>query len=374
MISRRCVLGLLLLTLAPGCRAETPHASGAASPESLRRDFRSLVFEGRTVRPLLPRTVLTHTAEGRRVERVQFETEPGEQAVAAIARPETAAGRLPAVIVQHYLGGTKDDPLIQGLVWQLAGRGYLAIAIDGRFRGERGATSLQQAMDRAFETGKGRPWLIDTVYDLLRTVDYLASRPDVDPKRIGMVGISEGGIETWMAAAADERIAAAVPIIGVTRFASAISDLSSPDGRARVKLFEPFLQRAAHRMGETAVTEKVVREAWDRLVPGLRDRFDADRLLPLIAPRPLLILNHERDELMPLQGAREAYAAARRRYVSLGAADRIRLDVAPGLPHKGQDPTEIVAMFEWLDRWLKPASSSGSGKPLSGAEVGHQSP
>jgi hypothetical protein len=141
-----------------------------------------------------------------------------------------------------------------------------------------------------------------------------------------------------------------------------------------VKLFEPFLQKAAHRMGEPAVNEKVVREAWDRLVPGLRDRFDADRLLPLIAPRPLLILNHERDELMPLQGAREAYAAARRRYVSLGAGEKIRLDVAPGLPHKGQDPTEIAAMFEWLGRWLQPrppsAPSQSPPAPATGDASG----
>jgi hypothetical protein len=108
----------------------------------------------------------------------------------------------------------------------------------------------------------------------------------------------------------------------------------------------------------------VVREAWDRLVPGLRDRFDADRLLPLIAPRPLLILNHERDELMPLEGAREAYAAARQQYVRLGAGSRIRLDVAPGLPHKGQDPAEIAAMFEWLERWLKNAPSSAPKNTL----------
>jgi hypothetical protein len=212
-------------------------------------------------------------------------------------------------------------------------------------------------MDRAIESGKGHPWLIDTVYDLLRTVDYLASRPDVDPTRIGMIGISEGGIETWMAAAADERIAVAVPIIGVTRFARAVGETSTTAGQARVKLFQGFLDRYAKRLGEKEVNDRVVRAAWDRLVPGLRDRFDADRMLPLIAPRPLLILNHERDELIPVEGAREAYAAARKRYEALGAGDRVRLDIAPGLPHAGQDPAEIAALFAWLERWLKPSAA-----------------
>lgn len=349
---RRVLPVLLLIALAPGCRA-AGCGSSDADRASLRRDFRALVYSGRTVSRIEPATILTSNREGRRVERVRFETEPGERVIAAIARPENAEGRLPAVIVQHYLGGTKDDLIIQGLMWQLAGRGFLAIAIDGRYRGERGQIGLQQAMDRAIETGKGHPWLIDTVYDVLRTVDYLQGRPDVDPKRIGMVGISEGGIETWMAAAADERIAVAVPVIGVTRFARAVGDTSTAAGQARVKLFKPFLERFAQRLGEKEVNDRVVREAWDRLVPGLRDRFDADRMLPLIAPRPLLILSHERDDLIPLEGAREAYAAARARYEVLGAKDRLRMDVAPGLPHAGQDPTEIAALLEWFVRWLK---------------------
>lgn len=347
------VLFALCLLPAPGCRAAGIEEGSAADRAALQRDFRALVFGGRIESKIVPTTILTTTHEGRRVERVRFETEPGERVIAAVARPEKAEGRLPAVIVQHYLGGTKDDLIIQGLVWQLAGKGFLAIAIDGRYRGERGDVTLQQAMDRAVETGKGHPWLVDTVYDVLRTVDYLVSRPDVDAARIGMVGISEGGIETWMAAAADERIAVAVPVIGVTRFARAVGDTSTAAGQARVRLFKPFLERFASRLGEKEVNDRVVREAWDRLVPGLRDRFDADRLLPLIAPRPLLILNHERDELMPLEGARAACAAARTRYAALGAADHLRMEVAPGLPHAGQDPAEIQALLQWLERWLK---------------------
>jgi dienelactone hydrolase len=358
---------LLLFGLVCGCHAATPVPVGSG-PEALRRQFRDLVFENRKVSPIRASTILTTTTEGRRVERVRFETEPGQQAVAAIARPEKAEGRLPAVIVQHYLGGSKDELLIQGLMWQLAARGFLAVAIDGRYRGERAEPTLKEAVDRALESGKGRPWLIDTVYDVLRTLDYLVTRPDVDAARIGMVGISEGGIETWMAAAVDTRIAVAVPVIGVTRFAAAYRDLSGPDGEARVQLFRPYLKGFAHRLGESEVDARVVRQAWDRLVPGLRDRFDADRLIPLIAPRPLLILNHERDELFPLAGARVVYEAARQRYEALGAGVHLRMEVAAGLPHAAQDPAEIAALTAWLEKWLKERGgrSSSDGQP-SGA-------
>ena len=118
---RRAFWLLCFLLLAPGCRA----APGAAQEQALRQEFHNFVYEGRKAPPIRATVLLTHQAEGRKVERVRFETEPGEQVVAAIARPEKGEGRLPAVIVQHYLGGSKDEIIIQALVWQLAGRGFL---------------------------------------------------------------------------------------------------------------------------------------------------------------------------------------------------------------------------------------------------------
>src|SRR5438874_1730934 len=133
--ARDLLLLTLLFALSPGCHAAERDGEKPAAAETLRRDFRSLVFGGRTMAKIEPKTLLTSTAEGRRVERVQFDSEPGERVIAAVARPAKAEGRLPVVIVQHYLGGSKDELIIQGLVWQLAGRGFLAVAIDGRYRG-----------------------------------------------------------------------------------------------------------------------------------------------------------------------------------------------------------------------------------------------
>jgi predicted alpha/beta-fold hydrolase len=344
-------IALAIGVTATGCRA--------AEPESrLQAEYYRFLTAGRARGALKPETISQDTREGKRVERVAFTSEAGERVVAAVVRPETASGRLPAVIVQHWLGGSKEEFAIQALLWQFATRGYLAVAIDGRYRGERArGRTLQSAMIETLRTGKGRPWLLDTVYDVLRTVDYLETRDDVDRERIGMTGVSEGGLVTWLATAADPRIRVAAPVVGVTRFKDMMAQLDTGAGQARVNLFRPVLEAFAKQQGAEKIDEDLARKAWERLLPGFTERFEADRLVPLIAPRPLLILSHEKDELIPLAGAEAVYAAARARYRALGAEERLRFRVAPGLTHAGQDMTEIAALFDWFDRWLKPTGS-----------------
>src|SRR5205085_11830097 len=110
------------------------------------------------------------------------------------------------------------------LMRKLADKGFLAVAIDARYHGARtkagkGSTEYQQAILRAWrEPGREHPFFFDTVWDVMRLIDYLQTRDDVDARRIGLTGISKGGIETYLAAAADVRIAAAVPCIGVQSF------------------------------------------------------------------------------------------------------------------------------------------------------------
>src|SRR5437764_8305349 len=105
-----------------------------------------------------------------------------------------------------------------------ATRGFLALAIDGRYHGERTKAGYDNAIFRAYKTGKEHPFYYDTVWDVMRLIDYLETRDDVDPKRIGLIGISKGGIETYLAAAADSRIAVAVPGIGVQSFRWALEN------------------------------------------------------------------------------------------------------------------------------------------------------
>lgn len=335
------------------CVAAAPPA--AAPTASVREQFRQLIFKDRRPTPFQPQVVSKMESATVRTERVKISIEEGQSAVAIVSRPKEA-GKYPAVIVQHYLGGSKDVFLFGSLLGGLAQKGFVAVAIDGRYRGERqNGKSLEAAMAESLRTGKGHPWLIDTAYDVLRVVDYLQTRDDVDPNRIGMTGISEGGILTWMCSSIDDRIKVAAPIIGVTCFAEALDQAEGPELQARVKLFQPALSEFAKSQNQPDINGRVLKLAWERLIPGALDRFDGPSLVPEIAPRPLLILNHEKDEIIPVGGARKVYEATEKRYKQLNAADRLEFHVAPGLKH-----TDVAAilgeanmMVQWMDRWLK---------------------
>jgi len=347
-VSLGVVLGLMFWSAwTVGCRAQAP-----AAP-SLREDFRRVVVGDRKPSALNPQPVSQMDVGELKVERVRFTPEEGQSAVALIYRPNDGA-KHPAVIVQHFLGGSKDHFLFVPLMTQMAKRGFVVAAIDGRFRGERqNGKSLEAAMAESLRTGKGRPWLYDTAYDILRFVDYLQTRPDVDPQRIGMTGLSEGGILTWMCAALDDRIKVAVPLIGVTQFSEALQDSTGPEYQAKLKLFEPALKEYAKDLGQTEINGKLLRQAWDKLTPGMLDRFDAPKLIPEIAPRPLLIISHEQDELFPIAGAKVVHEAAKTRYKELKAEDRLDFRVAPGLKHAAFNLAGITGMMDWMERWLK---------------------
>lgn len=363
--SRLSVASLVLqLALAPGWGAED---RALPAGEALRAEFRQLVMANRQPAPLDPRLVRQGEEMGLREERIRLTPEAGEEAIAVVLRTPPP-GRRPVVIVQHFLGSHKDDMPIRLLLRQIAGQGYLAVAIDGRYRGERQrGKTLYDAIAEALRSGHGHPWLIDTVYDLLRLLDYVVTRPDADPQQIGVLGLSEGGMIAWMAAVCDDRLKVVIPMLGVTRFADLIANAASPAAQQTVAPLREALANFAQQLGEPEVNEKVWRAAWERLIPGCCDRFEATRLVPLIAPRPMLILAHEQDELIPLAGTQAVYEAARERYRALGAEDRLQMRVAPGLKHAATDLTEILLIGQFLTRWLpRPGADAAAPRALLG--------
>jgi dienelactone hydrolase len=305
--------------------------------------------------------VVTVVENGLATEHLSFASEqrPGgaeERVPVLIVRPEKIDKKLPAVIVLHGTGGTKEGQ--RSWLIELAQRGLIGVAIDARYHGERaggarGAVAYNEAITRAWKSKPGEPqehpFYFDTCWDLWKTVDYLATRDDVDASRIGMIGFSMGGIETWLAASVDERVKVIVPAIGVQSFRWS---LENNQWQARANTIKAAHEAAAKDLGEPAVNQKVCRALWSKVIPGILDQFDCPSMLRLCAGRPLLILNGELDPNCPLEGAKLAFAAAEAAYKDAKASDKLKIDVAKGVRHAVTQEQRKLAL-EWLEKWLK---------------------
>ena len=156
-----------------------------------------------------------------RVESLSIRVEKtGSQAEMPVVvySPRVSEASCPAVIVIHATGGSKAS--VEPILKRLARMGFVAAAFDCRYHGGRSDASLprggyEEGIIRAYEGADEKPFLLDNVWDAQHLIDYLGARKDVDESRIGMTGISLGGMITWFSAALDERVAAAAPLIGV---------------------------------------------------------------------------------------------------------------------------------------------------------------
>jgi len=255
--------------------------------------------------------------------------------------------RHPAVIAMHGTGQAKESNL--PLLRQLAEKGFIAVAIDGRYHGQRGnQADYNAAIARAFEGGGAHPLYYDTVWDAMRLIDYLQSRPDIDPHRIGVIGFSKGGIETWLTAAADPRVAVAVPCIGVQSFHWA---LENDAWHERVGTFKKGFAAAAKSAGVETPDAAFTRRFYDKVLPGIYDRFDGPVMLTLICPRPLLTINGQTDKLNPLPGLKLATDAAESAYTAAGASDHFHWIIEPKTGHK-VTPDATGKAVEWFEKWI----------------------
>ncbi len=268
----------------------------------------------------------------------------------------SSSQRKPVVIVLHGTGGNKNDEL--PLLRKLAARGFVAISIDAPHHGQRsklgrGNAEHEEAFVQAYKStspNHEHPFFYDTVWDVMRLVDYLETRPDVDAKRIGLMGISKGGIETYLTAAVDQRIAAAVPCIGVQSFKWA---LDNNDFLGRINTVKNAFATLAKDEGVAKIDSAFVQKVYDKVVPGIYSEFDGPAMLPLIAPRPLLSISGENDDHCPLPGVKIAAEAARKAYKDAGAEDHFVLRVQEKTGHR-VNPDSEQAAIEWFAKWLKP--------------------
>ena len=291
------------------------------------------------------------------IEKGFIYSEENEKVPLLIYKPLTGEAKpLPVVICLHGTGGNKEQ--LKDFLYRLTKKGIMAVAIDARYHGERisggahGAKEYVAAITKAFEntdTNKQEhPFFYDTVYDLWRLTDYLETRPDVNAKRIGMFGISMGGIEAWLAASVDKRIKVTVPAIAVQSFKWS---LENDRWQGRANTIWAVHQQAAKDAGDSVVNKRSVAVVWNKLIPGITGEFDCPSMIRLFAPRPLLILNTEKDPNCPLPGARVAFEAATKSYKADNALDKLKIHITPNEGHT-VTPADTQLAIDWFYKWL----------------------
>jgi len=254
----------------------------------------------------------------------------------------------PVVIVLHGTGGKKEgeEPFLKKMV----AKDFIAVAIDGRYHGERGTPAdYNGAIAAAFaKPGAAHPMYYDTVWDVLRLIDHLEARPEVDARRIGLMGISKGGIETYLAAAADTRIAAAIPCISLQSFQWG---LDNDAWHNRVGTVKTGFAAAAKSAGVANPDAAFVREFYDKVLPGIHAEFDGPSIVPLIAPRACLAISGDIDPINPLPGARLCEEAAKNAYAAAGVPEKFQLLVEAKTGHAVTKESESAAVA-WFVKWL----------------------
>ncbi len=272
-------------------------------------------------RPASPprvRHLSTETRGPLLVERLFIEGSPGIWASALLYRPIASTGRLPAVLhtLGHYGQGKHYRP---SLIFDtnLAVRGFVVLSVDALGMGERAVNKEDHHFRGLLHWLVGQSTTGEMVGEVLRFVDYLRSRPDVDPARVGLTGSSGGGTLTMYATAVDTRIAAAAPLAAVADW--------------------PWLFRFIGGDPEM-YPHNVVAVA------------DYATLLRLAAPRPVLVGVGRRDDMFPPRPARRVVQRARDAYRALGAADHLRLFV-DRFPH-GLKPGRRQATYRFFQEHL----------------------
>lgn len=278
--------------------------------------------------PLEPKVTGTLEHDDFIVEKVHFQSLPGLYVTGNLYRPKKVKGTLPAILYVCGHGQEKKNGVSFGNkthyrhhgAWY-ARNGYVCLVIDTLQLGEiEGIHHGTHRFDMWWWNARGYTPAGVEAWNGIRALDYLETRPEVDKDRLGVTGRSGGGAYSWYIAALDERVKAAVPVAGITNL-------------------------------QNHVVDGCVEGHCDCMYTVNTYRWDYAKVAALIAPRPLLISNTDKDPIFPLDGVRDVYEKTRRIYELLGAADQIHIEINEG---RHVDTPELrVHAFRWFNRFLK---------------------
>lgn len=260
--------------------------------------------------PLNPQITGIIHKDGFRVEKILYESVPGFYVTGCLFIPEGGAGKKPAIlnVIGHSAQSFRTE-VYQGFILNLVKKGFIVFAIDPVGQGER----LQYYDPGMKKSAVGTPTAEHTfianqcllagyslskyfIWDGIRGIDYLLTREEVDPGRIGLTGLSGGGTQTAFIGAFDERVKALAPSCYITSYRRLLESVGPQDGE----------QNFFH---------------------GLAGGIDHADLLEARAPKPTLIVSTTRD-FFNIQGARETYQQVKKAYSILGKGKNISMSEA----------------------------------------------
>jgi dienelactone hydrolase len=281
---------------------------------------------------LRPKLVGELRRPGYRIEKIIYETLPGMQVPAHLYVPEGIDKAAPAILFYpgHWWVDSKARPDFQAFCINMARLGFVVLSFDPFGQGERGTSSRDHRRTEALLIGVGQQGFAE--YETECALEYLLARPEVDPKRVGMTGASGGGFNTWVTVALDDRIAAAVPVVGTSDFAEQIHVCRPLD----------WYHAAEHC----------------HFVPGLIRFANNHELLAMAAPKPILIIAASEDQSFPVRGVKNVAAYGRTLYESYRDGEKIALVVDESEGH-GYQRQKREAAYGWFLRWLMGRGDGG---------------
>jgi len=327
---------------------QTPLPASAEAWAARRTELRRRLWElfGDLPPRVTPQVKVTgvESRVGYTVERFTFPNGVGDTVFGYVLVPEGRTGRGPAILYNHYHGGRyqqgKEELFLPAFAdgghklhtgEELVRAGYVVLAIDAYAFGERQFHGPGGSEDQSNQTEQslfkmflwqGRSLWGMMVRDDIMALDYLVTRPEVDPGRIAAMGMSMGSTRTWWLAALDERIKVAVAVACLTRYQDLIAG-----GKLHCHGIYYF-------------------------VPGmLKEKIDTESVVGLIAPRALLTLTGDQDDGSPAHGVRTINRFQEQLYRLYGKPENFRGVLYPGLGHE-YTPEMWQETLEWLKRHL----------------------
>jgi dienelactone hydrolase len=269
---------------------------------------------------LAPEFGKEETRENYKLQEVKFHDRPGHVTTGWLARPlQPAVEKLPAVLALHghdFRAHETFDPKNMYYYGDLlASKGYIVLALNLEHEDltdiHPKLIHAQWPLPRHFQF----PPMGQRVWMVKRGIDLVQTLPDADAEKIGVVGLSNGGITAMFVGAMDPRV-----------------KLTVASGNLIMH----------HRMWHTTLIH--CRCQYLARIDGVLDYYD---VAALVAPRPLIIQSGERDPIFPIKSARQAFAFIQQAYALAGAPDKVIHDVHPGA-HVFVAETPLA----WFDQYL----------------------